>query len=202
MRVERLTSEGGLRIYDNANRLFVERLGREGETRVSFIGFDFDYEPTGNLVCASLRTAEYLATQKQWLGRATDEFQQFLDFLKTTGREIVLRVDLATQTVTVLKQNSERDWEAYPNLTLTEMEARPLGVTLEIDGWHVGMMAIVARREAGQLVIGAGSGDQQAGAVVFRQPLRVNPQYLEGDLSGEAGRAKVKCFIAGEGLAK
>ncbi len=31
MRVERLTSEGGLRIYDNANRLLIERLSLEGQ---------------------------------------------------------------------------------------------------------------------------------------------------------------------------
>lgn len=202
MRVERLISEGGVKIYNDANRLLIDRIAQAGETRISFVGLDFEYDAAGNLIYATLRTAEYLAAQKKWLALAPDEFRQLLDFLKASGREIIVRVDLVSESVVVVRQNVDGQLEECPSRTLAQVEAKPLGVTLEINGMDIGLMAIVVRRKGGKLVIGAGAGDPRAGAVVFRQALRVNYHYLEGDLVGEAGLAKLKCFINGEGLAK
>ncbi len=198
MRVERLHSEGGLRVFNDNDREVVSRLGREGETRIRFPGLDFDYDNLGDLVFAVFRTTEFVDSQARGRDGLSPDFLDLLGFLREAEEEIVAKVDVAKGTLLITRERRDGEAEPAENYALAAL-GKQIAVFVEADGVEIGQVYFLARIEpdSGRFVIGAGDA---AGAVGLGQPLKVNLELLEGDLSGEAGLVRIKSFIRGEGF--
>lgn len=198
MRVERYASEGGLLVFDDKGREIVSRLGREGETRISFPGLDFDYDNRGNLVFASFKAAEFVNSQGGGRAGLSAEFLDLLDCLREAGEEIVAKIDLAKEMLLVTRERRGVDSEPAEDYSLAAI-GKLIAVIVEADGIEIGKVyfKVMIESDGGRLVIGVGDS---AGAVGMGQPLKVNLELLEGDFYGEIGLARVKKFIRGEGF--
>lgn len=198
MKVERYMSEGGLRVFDDKGREVISRLGREGETRVSFSGLDFDYDNRGNLVFAAFRTTEFVDSQERARAGLSAEFLELLGRLREVEEEIVAKIDVAKETLVITREWRDIDSELAENYALAAM-GKQIAVVVEADGIEIGQVYFGVRIEVdkGRLVIGVGDSD---GAVGMGQPLKVNLELLEGDFYDQAGLAKIKNFIRGEGF--
>ncbi|HLE49598.1 MAG TPA: hypothetical protein VI791_00440, partial [Patescibacteria group bacterium] len=148
MRVERYASEGGLRVFDDKGREVVSRLGREGETRVSFLGLDFDYDKRGDLVFAAFRMTEFVDSQERARPGLSAEFLELLSFLREAEEEIVAKIDLAKGTLLIIfeRQNAGSS-EAAENYALAAM-GKQIAVVVEADGVQIGRVYFLARIEA------------------------------------------------------
>lgn len=194
MRVERYPSEGSLRVFDNGGREVVSRLGREGETRISFPGLDFDYDSRGKMVFVAFRMVEFVDS-KGW-GRAglSAEFLGLLDFLREAGEEIVAKIDLTKETLLITLERRGDDLELAKNYFLAA--GKQIAVVVEADGIEIGQVYLGVRIESdkGRLIVGVGDSD---GAVGMGQPLKVDLELLEGDLNGPLGLVKINNLIRG-----
>ena len=199
MRVERYASEGGLRVFDDKGREVISRLGREGETRVSFLGLDFDYDKRGDLVFAAFRMTEFVDSQERARPGLSAEFLELLSFLREAEEEIVAKIDLAKGTLLIIfeRQNAGSS-EAAENYALAAM-GKQIAVVVEADGVQIGRVYFLARIEADRGRLNVGVGDS-GGVVGMGQSLKVNLGLLEGDFYDQAGLAKIKNFIRGEGF--
>ena len=198
MRVERYASEGGLRVFDDKGREVVSRLGREGETRVSFLGLDFDYDKRGDLVFAAFRMTEFVDSQERARPGLSAEFLELLSFLREAEEEIVAKIDLAKGTLVITRERRGADAEAAENYALAAM-GRQIAVVVEADGVQIGRVYFLPRIEADGGRLNVGVGDS-GGVVGMGQSLKVNLGLLEGDFYDQAGLAKIKNFIRGEGF--
>ena len=198
MRVERYASEGGLRVFDDKGREVVSRLGREGETRVSFLGLDFDYDKRGDLVFAAFRMTEFVDSQERARPGLSAEFLELLSFLREAEEEIVAKIDLAKGTLVITRERRGTDAEAAENYALAAM-GKQIAVVVEADGVQIGRVYFLARIEADRGRLNVGVGDS-GGVVGMGQSLKVNVGLLEGDFYDQAGLAKIKNFIRGEGF--
>lgn len=198
MRVERYASEGSLRVFDDHGREVISRLGREGETRVSFPGLDFDYDNRGKMVFAAFRTTEFVDSQGKGRAGLSAEFLDLLGFLREAEEEIVARIDLVKGTLLITRERRDIDSELAENCVLAAI-GEQIAIVVEADGVELGQVYFGARIELdrGRLAIGVGDSD---GAVGMGQPLKVNLELLEGDFYGQPGLAKLNNFIRGEGF--
>lgn len=198
MRVERYASEGSLRVFDDGGREIISRLGREGETRISFPGLDFDYDNRGEMVFAAFRTIEFVDSRGRGRAGLSAEFLELLDCLWEAEEEIVAKIDLAKETLLITCERWGEDSEPVEDYASAAI-GRLIAVVVEEDGVEIGQINLGVRTELdrGRLVIGVGDS---AGAVGLGQPLRVNLELLEGDFYGQMGQAKIDNFIRGEGF--
>lgn len=198
MKVERYASEGSLRVFDDRGREVVSRLGREGETRISFPGLDFDYDKRGKMVFAVFRTIEFVDSQEKGRAGLSAEFLDLLGYLREAEEEIVAKIDLAKETLLITRERRGEDSEPAENWAAAAM-GKLIAVVVEANGAELGQVYFTAKIETdgGRLVIGVGDS---AGAVGMGQPLKVNLELLEGNFYGQPGLAKINNFIRGEGF--
>ncbi len=144
MRVEFLESAGGVLVYNDIDKLLISRLSDRGETRISFGGFDFDYDPDGNLVYAIVRVTEFLATQDQWLAQTQPDFRDFFGFLLREKAECMMRIDWKTKKIE-FQRWSGQIMDINRVLTLREIREKYLQVFFEGAGRATGFMRSVWR---------------------------------------------------------
>ena len=98
----------------------------------------------------------------------------------------------------ITRERRGTDAEAAENYALAAM-GKQIAVVVEADGVQIGRVYFLARIEADRGRLNVGVGDS-GGVVGMGQSLKVNLGLLEGDFYDQAGLAKIKNFIRGEGF--
>ena len=197
MKVEHLPLPGGLKVFNDDGVETICRLSETGETRISRFGGDYDYDPAGNLVFATVRLADFIWTREEDGEEIPQDISDFAVFLGgKMGEEIVIKIDLSAMTMDIARTMEETSFEQ--GRYLLSPNGRTISMAAGIDGRDVVEVYFMAKVYSEGEVLGFGvRGVESRETVVVSVPLIVDPELLDGDLAGELGLAKINSFMTG-----
>lgn len=109
MKVERLTSPGGVRVggrLSDGDPFTILRLSSEGVTRVSFYGYDLDYDVSGKLVLAFSRLTEFSKNQTaQMMAGLGADFWETINYLQLSGVEVEFEIDFEKDLIEIYQRD-------------------------------------------------------------------------------------------------
>lgn len=196
MKVEKLPSEGGIRISEVAfegDPFTIERLGLGGETLVRFTGMDLNYTAEGALNLAVVKFGEFARAQGSEMMAALDgPFWETVFFLASAGIEIIAEVDLERGEV-VLFQKGRLGKDFLTSYDLAHYSGRVMPIEVGSENSIAGVVGFLALVDEEKNRLELGVSDLK-NAIWVRRPLMANMANLDGRVD----LLKMKDFLTGK----
>lgn len=197
MKVEHLLLQGGLRVFNDHGVETICRLSETGETRINRFGGDYDYDPAGKLVFATVRLTDFIWTREEEGEEISQDVSDFAVFLGAKmGEEIVIKVDLSTMMLTVIRVTEDTSFEQ--DQYSFSANGNTISMVAGVDEKDVAEIYFMTKIYLEGGILGFGVKGVESGEVIaVSVPLKVCPELLDGDLAGERGLFKINSFMTG-----